>query len=294
MTDASFFFTEFNDNQSSNGQNIRASFIDREHAQFQRTINDLKASLNIHKEIIKGLVDPTSVDSVSKILLHNALEENEQLNEVIQRVIMERDTAQAELLISQQLIEDYKGKEVEQDRAADEITIDLKDQLERKEYAIQCNEKRISVYENMLKTAAVRDEVLKQKLDRVDLMFEDRRISNVVEENTLLRKEVANLKKELEMLLEEAETLKHTNKLNYTDIGFEDYSTCGNGKGSTMQETPLYKTQGKSIYYNDLDADKSFLSFMNDNPLAEDCYKAKSRPSCTNLKVEIHEIDCGF
>jgi len=229
-------------------------------------------------------------------LLKNALEENEQLGGVIQRVISERDIAQAELLISQQLIEDFNGKEVEQVRAHEEVAIDLKDQLERKEHAIQCNEKRISVYENLLKTAAVRDEVLKHKLDRVDLMFEDRRISNVVEENTVLRKEVGNLKKELEMLTEECDTLKIKNKLNYTDIGFEDYSTCGNGKGSTMQETPLYKSQGKSIYYNDLDADKSFLSFMNDNPLAEDSHRRKivSRASCNALRTQIQEIDCGF
>ena len=69
----------------------------------------------------------------------------------------------------------------------DEIE-ELKENLERKEYLLQVNEQRYSEFEKILMQVADSDDNIRRRLNDMNIIPKDRKISNVVLENTDLRK----------------------------------------------------------------------------------------------------------
>lgn len=65
----------------------------------------------------------------------------------------------------------------------DEIE-ELKENLERKEYLLQVNEQRYSEYEKMLMEIAEQDMGVRKRLAEMNLVPKDRKITNVILENT--------------------------------------------------------------------------------------------------------------
>ena len=64
----------------------------------------------------------------------------------------------------------------------DEIE-ELKESLERKEYLLQVNEQKQSEFERMLMQVADYDEGVKRRLQEINVVPRDRKITNVVLEN---------------------------------------------------------------------------------------------------------------
>jgi len=77
----------------------------------------------------------------------------------------------------------------------------LKENLERKEYLLQVNEQRYGEFEKILMEIAENDDEVRKKLNDLNIIPKDRKISNVVLENT-------NMKAKMEELVFENEKLK--------------------------------------------------------------------------------------
>jgi protein subunit release factor A len=68
----------------------------------------------------------------------------------------------------------------------DEID-DLKENLERKEYLLQISEQRVSSFEKLLFQLGARDPQVQRTLQEQNIILKDRKISNVVIENSELK-----------------------------------------------------------------------------------------------------------
>ena len=88
----------------------------------------------------------------------------------------------------------------------DEIE-ELKENLERKEYLLQVNEQRYSEFEKILMQVADYDEIVRRRLEDINVIPKDRKISNVVLENSNLKQLLEDLKYENEKLRDQMEQI---------------------------------------------------------------------------------------
>lgn len=88
----------------------------------------------------------------------------------------------------------------------DEIE-ELKENLERKEYLLQVNEQRYSEFEKILMQVADYDEIVRRRLEDINVIPKDRKISNVVLENSNLKQSLEDLKYENEKLRDQMEQI---------------------------------------------------------------------------------------
>jgi hypothetical protein len=88
----------------------------------------------------------------------------------------------------------------------DEIE-ELKESLERKEYLLQVNEQKQSEFERMLMQVADYDEGVKRRLQEINVVPRDRKITNVVLENSQLKETIEGLKYEVEKLRDQMEQM---------------------------------------------------------------------------------------
>lgn len=81
----------------------------------------------------------------------------------------------------------------------DEIE-ELKENLERKEYLLQVNEQRYTEFEKMLAQVSEYDDTVRKRLEDLNVVPKDRKISNVVLENASMKQMIEELKYENERL----------------------------------------------------------------------------------------------
>lgn len=125
----------------------------------------------------------------------------------LRKTTEERDQLNARLFIMQQIIDNTKDKE--EDVAGlylDEIE-ELKENLERKEYLLQVNEQKQSEFERMLMQVADYDDGVKRRLQEINVVPKDRKITNVVLENAQLKESIEGLKYEVEKLRDQMEQM---------------------------------------------------------------------------------------
>jgi hypothetical protein len=68
----------------------------------------------------------------------------------------------------------------------DEIE-ELKENLERKEYLLQVNEQRYTEFEKLLAQVSEYDDTVRKRLEDLNVVPKDRKISNVVLENASMK-----------------------------------------------------------------------------------------------------------
>jgi hypothetical protein len=88
----------------------------------------------------------------------------------------------------------------------DEIE-ELKENLERKEYLLQVNEQKYSEFEKMLMQVADYDDGVRRRLEDMNVVPKDRKISNVVLENAQLKGTIEALKYEVEKIRDQMEQM---------------------------------------------------------------------------------------
>ncbi|CDW75472.1 UNKNOWN [Stylonychia lemnae] len=164
-------------------------------------IEDLQTTLKINKGIIKNLIDQKKgLNQVIEYTFNQLNHENELLENKLKRIQEERDSLQARMLILQQIVEDTKDKEDDvAEMFKDEIE-ELKENLERKEYLLQVNEQRYGEFEKILIDIAEQDTSVRKRLADLNLVPKDRKISNVILENTNYKQQVEELKYENDKL----------------------------------------------------------------------------------------------
>lgn len=123
----------------------------------------------------------------------------------IKRVTDERDQLEAKNLIMQQIIDNTKDKEDDVAEIYRDEIEELKENLERKEYLLQVNEQRYSEFERMLIQVSEYDENVRRRLEEMNVVPKDRKISNVVLENGQLKQQMDALRYENEKLRDQIE-----------------------------------------------------------------------------------------
>jgi hypothetical protein len=107
----------------------------------------------------------------------------------------------------QQIIDNTKDKEEDVAQIyLDEIE-ELKENLERKEYLLQVNEQKYSEFEKMLMQVADYDDGVRRRLEDMNVVPKDRKISNVVLENAQLKATIEGLKYEVEKIRDQMEQM---------------------------------------------------------------------------------------
>jgi hypothetical protein len=132
-------------------------------------------------------------------------QENEMLEANVRRVTEERDQLQARLFIMQQIIDNTKDKEDDVAELYKDEIEEIKENLERKEYLLQVNEQRYSEFEKLLMQVAEYDDNVRRRLEEMNVVPKDRKISNVVLENATMKHALEELKYENERLRDQME-----------------------------------------------------------------------------------------
>ena len=100
----------------------------------------------------------------------------------------------------QQIVDNTKDKEEDVAEIFKDEIEELKESLERKEYLLQVNEQRYSEFEKILMQAAEYDDTVRRRLEDLNVVPKDRKISNVVLENSTMKQQLEALKYENERL----------------------------------------------------------------------------------------------
>lgn len=200
---------------------LKISYLEAENRNLQQMCDDLQTTLAINKNIIKSLLEGQKKQSLSTngsslastsaggldYTINQLTHENEMLEASLRKTTEERDQLNARLFIMQQIIDNTKDKE--EDVAGlylDEIE-ELKENLERKEYLLQVNEQKQSEFERMLMQVADYDDGVKRRLQEINVVPKDRKITNVVLENGQLKETIEGLKYEVEKLRDQMEQM---------------------------------------------------------------------------------------
>ena len=185
---------------------MKITFLENENRQLMDMIEDMKTSLLINKGIIKNLVDQKKGSNAALDYTFSQLNhENEMLEQKIEKVVNERDALNARVLIQTQIIEDIKDKEEDFAEIYKDEIEELKENLERKEYLLQVNEQRYGEYEKILMVLADNDSNVRKKLNDLNLVPKDRKISNVILENTNWKLKIQDLQYENDKLRDQLE-----------------------------------------------------------------------------------------
>jgi len=180
-------------NHISQRQKLKQDFIEESKLELKNHIIDLQKNLAINKTIISELVSGNQRLSKTVILLLN--EENSNLQTQLKRIISQRDQYQAKLLMVEQLVNEYKRKELVMERQMKSKEEELKDQLNKKEYLLQAYDHKVRKAAIMLSKYSVLDCEIKQFAKDFNVgSIEEKKISNLLDENIALSTEVRHTK----------------------------------------------------------------------------------------------------
>ncbi len=125
----------------------------------------------------------------------------------MRKLTSERDELQGRVFLMQQIVENTRDKEEDVAEIYRDEIEELKENLERKEYLLQVNEQRYSEFERILLQVADYDEGVRRRLEDLNLVPRDRKISNVVHESAQVRAELEELRYTNERLRDQLEQL---------------------------------------------------------------------------------------
>lgn len=192
--------TETDECAVNSRKRLKGVFLDKDKMQMSSYIKDLEKTLAINKEIIADLLDksPSSLSKTTQKL--NA--ENAGLHLLLKKTVRERDDCQARLLISEQIAEEFHGKEADLERQCADKVQECVDQLNMKEYVLQTYEKRYNRAIVLLRKYAEKDAEIRLLMREWNRENEPERrcITNLVEENEALVTEVQTARQQLVQL----------------------------------------------------------------------------------------------
>ncbi len=206
--------TECNDRATRDRKQLKGFFLEHDKAQMANYVRDLERTVQINKEIVSELLSAKATDS-QRGVVDKLNRENADLLTQLNKVAKERDDVQAKQLICEQIIEELQNKDCDCDREAEDQLRELRDQLSRKEYAVQQNERRYKMIEELLMKYARNNQELFNALADLNLEFDDapRKMSNVVDENEDLRKRLAAAERTVSGLQSKLDELASTNRI---------------------------------------------------------------------------------
>jgi len=213
-------FTDANESYSNERQKLKVSFIEKEKNQVGDYLSDIEKTLKINKEIVSELLKNDKNSSTYKTVSEKLNSESILLHNQLSKCKKEREDTQAKLLISEQIIQEYKTKEEDTKSEFEQTKKELLDQLSRKEYILQLQERRYLRLEEILKKCAKSEpEVWKTlKAMNLEIASEPKKIENVIEENENLNKKINELQIQVKNLQTKIEELAQENSKKSKEI----------------------------------------------------------------------------
>lgn len=146
-------------------KSVKTSFITKASEQMKNYIADLECTLSINKTIIGELVKKHIWSLQEKRIIEKLTQENTILHKQAKQLRKERDEAQSQLLIAEQINANYKKRELELMKDIMTVKIQLTSQINRKNQSYKILEKRNEQIINILKIHAQNDKRLAELLE---------------------------------------------------------------------------------------------------------------------------------
>ena len=180
-------------------QKLKISFLELEKEERQQYVADLEATIVINKQIIQELcTSSTDVNAKTKAVFDKLNRENVELISRVKNLVKQRSELEGKVLIHAQIIEENRRREAEHLQEYKETALELKEQLNKKEYILQHLEKRCSDAEQMIMKYLKNSPEARSILAQMQITInQNTGISNVVEQNKLLKAKVIRLTGEL-------------------------------------------------------------------------------------------------
>eukprot|EP00826_Nyctotherus_ovalis_P033794 TRINITY_DN2754_c0_g1_i6.p1 TRINITY_DN2754_c0_g1~~TRINITY_DN2754_c0_g1_i6.p1 ORF type:complete len:361 (-),score=131.04 TRINITY_DN2754_c0_g1_i6:145-1227(-) len=200
--------SEFSDGSITSRKKIKGSFLEKDKFQTKNYLKDLERTVLLNKEIIMDLLSEDKTSVPWKKIIEKLNQENKGLHTKVKELVRERDGVQTKLLLCEQMIEEFKGREAKIDLHYAEKSKEIVDQLNRKEYVLQSYEKRFRKAMQLLIKYKEKDANIRLLLKDLDEDNSSKKcMTNVLEQNETLtvtvkaiHQKIAKLEKDLREL----------------------------------------------------------------------------------------------
>ena len=230
---------------------LRTAFFDDQKKEDRNYISDLEGTLMINKTIIKDLLDAQLKESdKKKSLLQKLNDETLILQKSIKEFKNKYENEKSRNLILEQLIEELKLKTQEQFNELKEKNAELVEQLKLKEYYLQVFEKKCNDAEYLilkyLRTIPEASDVLEE----INAPIKKGAISNVIVQNSELRKKIKELNNEVNALkqqtsIEEIKRIKQNLRAKINELTEENVNQREKLEKETKMNKELYELNEK-------------------------------------------------
>lgn len=188
------------------------------------------------------------------------MEDKARLEDRIQALDEERISLNAKLLIIEQIELDKKQQQKDLADTYNQEIDELKEVLEKKEYMLQFNEEKYAQYEKVLRDLIlsydtpdpVKDQ-LRIKIENQELCVpkDERKISNVVNENKELNEQVMMLKKENTTMRTQLEEILERGQLARQQATQENQNTfLNNFMNQTIEVLSIFQNKEMAQFRN--------------------------------------------
>eukprot|EP00826_Nyctotherus_ovalis_P062120 TRINITY_DN8932_c0_g1_i14.p1 TRINITY_DN8932_c0_g1~~TRINITY_DN8932_c0_g1_i14.p1 ORF type:complete len:370 (+),score=98.63 TRINITY_DN8932_c0_g1_i14:239-1348(+) len=189
---------DIDNNSAASRRQLKGVFLENDKEQVRRYIEDLEKTIKLNKGIITDLLSTNKSSSMHMKAIEKLNTENSTLQAKVKELIRERDEAQARVLVCEQMIAEFSGREKAIEAHYEELAEEIRDQLNVKEYILQLYERRFRKTIKLLQQYEGKDiqahALLKELVREND---ERRAVTNVLDEN----EELLNKTKELYELI---------------------------------------------------------------------------------------------
>lgn len=196
-------------------------------------IKDLKTTLEINKEMMKGVLAEN--DEANKMI--NLLrKEREEYMQTLKEQNDEISHLNDKCLILDQIKNFHENAAEEMEKQCEERILDYIEQLDRKEYVIQMKENKWNEIEKIMSIYTKSDYILRDQLVQLRYLCDDtssgRGISSVIKENEALKEQLKAAKKEIDSLINVIQDLQRCQDDFSLDEIIEEISDTSGGTGS--------------------------------------------------------------
>eukprot|EP00347_Sterkiella_histriomuscorum_P014655 403360054 len=283
LTDPELFRDDIAEEQQNiRKKNLKIKFLEQENQALRQRQGDQDKTVKINKQIIGALVDATinleykNCFELFQQEIKNLLAQHEKQSKLM-------ESLNAQILISDQIKEEFQNRETENLRMHEGQIQELKDTIERKEYSLQVVEKRVKEYEFLLQEIAVYDDYVKSKLEELNIQDQssnnqELKISNVVFQNKKLQLQldVANMEiQNLRQLLEAMNDLHQNLRSDASTTDIQILNQLINKRPNNAQHQ--YQQPNQSSGTNDLASVKLFKRMTTLKKENTDLHKENSQ-----------------
>ena len=185
----------------SNSAHFKNEYVFQNSKQTFNYIKSLEKNIAINKEVINELCSQTKTSQQYSKTIEKLNTENQELHTENKSLTKEKEALLAKCLVYEQIIDQSGIKEEEMNKDFNQQLLELKDQLNRKEYLIQEMEKKYYKSLEYLRKFCLNDPELRRQLKELQInCLEGKKISNVVEDNERLTDQIKKYEEKIKTL----------------------------------------------------------------------------------------------